>query len=132
MECSTPGFPIHHQLLELAQTHVHGVSDAIQPSHPLSFPPFFSHLQSFLSIRVFYNESVLHIKWLRYWSFIFSISSSSEYSGLISFRSSLIGLTGLISLQSKELSEVFSNTTVEKHQFFGTQPSLWSSSHIHT
>ena len=86
MECSTPGFPIHHQLLELAQTHVHGVSDAIQPSHPLSFPPFFSHLQSFLSIRVFYNESVLHIKWLRYWSFIFSISSSSEYSGLISFR----------------------------------------------
>ena len=76
------------------------------------------------SIRVFSNESVLHIRWPKYWSF--SISPSNEYSGLISFR------TDLISLKSKGLSRVFSNTTIQKHQFFGTQLSLWSNSHIHT
>ena len=79
-----PGFPIHHQLLELAQTHVHRVSDANQASHPLS-----SHLllpSIFPSIRVFSNESVLCIRWPKYWSFIFNISPSNEYSGLISFR----------------------------------------------
>ena len=84
MDCSTPGFPVHHQLWELTQTHVHWVGYAIQPSHPLSsllFPP-----SVFTSIRVFSNESVLHIKWPKYWSFTFSISPSSEYSGLISFR----------------------------------------------
>ena len=67
-----------------AQTHVHGVGDAIQPSHPLS-PPSLPAL-TFSSIRVFSNESVLHIRWPKYWSFSFSISPSSEYSGLISFR----------------------------------------------
>ena len=72
MDCSTPGLPVHHQLLELTQTH------AIQPSHPLSFPsPAF---------RVFSNESVLPIRWPKYWSFSFSISPSNEYSELISFR----------------------------------------------
>ena len=86
--------------------------DAIQPSHPLSSPcpPAFSS-----SIRVFSNESVLHIRWPKYWSFSFSISPSSEYSGLISFR-----IDCWISLQSKGLLRVFSNTTVQKHQFFGT------------
>ena len=82
MDCSTTGLPVHHQLLELAQTHVHLVSDAIQPSQPhcpLLLPP-----SVFPSIRVFYNESVLHIRWPKYWSF--SISPSNEYSGLISFR----------------------------------------------
>ena len=81
------------------------------------------------SIRVFYKESVLHIKWPKYWSFSFNISPSNEYSGLIFF-----GLTGWISLQSKGLtvSRVFSNTTVQQHQFFGAQLSLESSSHIHT
>ena len=69
----------------------------------------------FPSIRVFSNESVLHIRWPKYWSFSFSISPSCEYSGLISFR-----YTGLISLQSKGLSRVFSITTVQKQQFFGT------------
>ena len=88
MDCSIPGLPVHHQLLEFTQTHVHWVSDAIQPSHPLSFP---SPPALNLSIRVFSNESVLHIRWTNYWSFSFSISASSEYSGLISF-----GLTGLI------------------------------------
>ena len=84
MGCSTPGFPVHHQLLELAQTHVHQVSDAIQPSHPLSSPLLLPSI--FPSIRVFYNESVLHIRWPKCWSFSFSISPSNEYSELISFR----------------------------------------------
>ena len=84
MDCSTPGFPVHHQLLELTQTHVHLVGDAIQLPHPQSSPspPAFnlSH------IKVFSNESILHIRWPNYWSFSFSISPSNEYSGLISFR----------------------------------------------
>ena len=84
MDCNTPGFPIHHQLLEIAQTHVHRVGDAIQPSHPLSSLLFSPSI--FPSIRVFPNESVLHIQWPKYWSFSFSISPSNEYSGLISFR----------------------------------------------
>src|SRR5574337_1102334 len=84
MDCRTPGFPIHHQLPELAQTHVHRVSDAIQPSYSLS-----SHLllpSIFLSIRVFPKESVLCIRWPKHWSFSFSISPSNENSGFISFR----------------------------------------------
>ena len=84
MDCSTPGFPVHHQLPELAQTHVHPVHDAIQPSHLLSSPS-----SIFPNIRVFSNESVLCIRpnmWPKYWSFSFRSSSSNEYSGLISFR----------------------------------------------
>ena len=81
MDHSTPSFPIHYQLPELAQTQVHRVSDDIQPSHPLpSLSPVFP------SIRVFSNELVLHIRWPKYWSFSFSFSPSNEYSGLISFR----------------------------------------------
>jgi len=80
MDCITPGFPVHHQHLELAQTHVHRVHDAIQPFHPL-----LPLLSIFHSIRVFSNESVLHIRWPKFWSFSFSISPSSECSGLISF-----------------------------------------------
>ena len=89
MDCSTPVFPVHHQLLELTQTHVHRVGDAIQPSHPLSsaFPP----ASIFPSIRVFSNESVLR-RWAKYWSFSFNISPSNEYSGLISFRMNWLGL----------------------------------------
>ena len=84
MDCSTPGFPVHHQLLELAQTHVHWVSDAIQPSHPLSSPsPAAFNLSQHWG---FSSESVLHIRWPKYWSFSFSINPSNEYSGLISFR----------------------------------------------
>ena len=84
MDWSTPAFPVLHHLLEFAQTHVHWVSDAIQPSHPLS-PPSPPALV-FPSIRVFSNESALSIRWPKYWSFSFSISPSNEYSGLISFR----------------------------------------------
>ena len=91
MDCSTPGFPVHHQLSELTQIHVHRVSDAIQPSHPLSHALLL--LPSiFPSIRVFSNESVLHIRWPKDWSFSFSISPSKEYSGLISFRMTWLDL----------------------------------------
>ena len=123
MDCSTPGLPVHHQLPELTQTRVHWVSDAIQPSHPLS-----SSLPHpiFPSIRVFSDESVLHIRWSKYQSFSFSISPSTEYSGLISSRMDCLDL-----LLFKGLLRVFSKTTVQKHQFFDTQLSLWSSSHIH-
>ena len=116
MDCSTPDFPVHHQLLEFTQAHVHWVGNAIQPSHPvipLLLPP-----SIFPSIKVFSSESVLCIMWPKYWSF--SISPSNEYSGLISFR---IDWFDLLAVQGT-LSRVFSNTTVQKHQFFGTQLSL--------
>ena len=84
MDCSTPGLPVQHQLPDLAQTHVHRVSDAIQPSHPLSSPspPAFNLSQH----QGLFHESVLCTRWPEYWSFSFSISPSNEYSGLISFR----------------------------------------------
>ena len=84
MNCSIPGLSVLHCLLEFAHTHVDGVSDAIQPPHPLSSPT--PPASVFPSIRVFSNESALHIRWPKYWSFSFSISPSSEHSGLISFR----------------------------------------------
>ena len=84
MDCSTPDFPVHHQLPELVQTHVHRVGDAIQPSHPLSSPLLLPSI--FPSIRVFSNESALCIRGPKYWSFSFSISPSNEYSRLISCR----------------------------------------------
>ena len=84
MNSSTLGLPVHYQLLEFTQTHVHRVSDAIQPSHPLSSPsppaPNPSQHQSL------FNESTLHMRWLKYWSFSFSIIPSKEIPGLISFR----------------------------------------------
>ena len=90
MDQSTPGFPALHYLPEFAQTHVHRVSDAIQPSHPLlsPSPPAFSLSHH----QVFSNESVLCIRWPKYWSFSFSISPSSEHSGLISFRMDWLNL----------------------------------------
>ena len=88
MDCSTPGLPVHHQLPEFTQTHVHWVGDAVQPSHPLLLP-----LSIFSSIRVFSNESVLPIRWSKYWSFSFSISPSN--SGLISFRMDWLDLLGV-------------------------------------
>ena len=84
MNCSTPGLPVHHQLPESTQTHVHCVCDAIQPSHPLSSLLLLPSI--FRSIRVFSNESTLHMRWPKYWSFSFSISPSKEHPGLISFR----------------------------------------------
>ena len=85
-----PGLPVHHQLPEITQTHVHRVGDAIQPlilCHSLLLPP-----STFPGIRVFSNESFLYISWPKYWNFSFSISPSNEYSGLISFRMNWLDL----------------------------------------
>ena len=95
MDYSTPIFPVYHRLLELAQSHVHRVSDAIQPSHPLLCPLLL--LPSiFPSIRVFSNESVLRIRWPKYWSFNFSINPSKDYSGLISSRIDWLDLLAVL------------------------------------
>ena len=125
MDCSTPGLPDHHQLQEFTQTHVHWVGDAIQLSHPLSSPspPTFNLSQH---QGVFKWVGSLH-QVAKVLEFQLSISPSNKYSGLISFR-----MDWWISLQSKGLSRVFSNTTVQKHQFFSTQLSSQSNSHIHT
>ena len=122
---STPGLPVHHQLPEFIQAHVHRVSDAIQPSHPLSSPsppaPIPPKSESFPMSQFFT------------WG-----GQSTGVSVLASFLPkksqgwSPSEWTGWISLQSKGLSRVFSNTTVQKHQFFGAQPSSQSNSHIHT
>ena len=111
MNCSMPNFPIHHQLPELSQTHVHPVGDDIQPSHPVSS----------LSLLYFsISKSVLHIRWPKSWSFSFNISPSNEYSVLIP---SIIDWLDLLAVQG---TQVFSNTKVQNHQFFNAQPSLWS------
>ena len=103
-------------------------TESVMPSnHLILCRPLLLLPSIFPSIRVFSNESALHIRWPKYWSFSFNISPSNEHLGLISFR-----WTGWISLQSKGLSRVFSNTTVQRHQFFGAQPSSLSNSHIHT
>ena len=123
IDCSTPGFPVHHQLSGLTQTHVHRVSDAMQPSHPLSSPsPSAFNLPS---IRVFSTESVLLISWPEYWSFSFSISLSNEYSGLISFRMDWLDLLAdsqessptpqYKSIKSMALSFLYSPTLTSIH-----------------
>ena len=116
MDCSMPGLPVHHQLLEFAQTHVHWVSDAIQPSHSLSSPspPAFS----LLSIRVFSSESVLGIRWPKYWSFSFSISPSSEYSGLISFRMDWLDLLAVQETLKSLLQHYSSKASILWHSAF--------------
>ena len=93
MDSSTPGLPVHHQLLEFTQTHVHCVSDAIQPSHPLLSPSLLPSV--FPSIRVFSNESALHIRWPKYWSFSCNISPSSEHPGLIFLRMDWLDLLAI-------------------------------------
>ena len=133
MDCRTPGFPVHHQLPELTQTHVHRVGDAIQPSVPLLLPP--SNLcrslllppSIFPSIRVFPNESSLRTRWPKYWLFSFSISPSNEYSGLVSFRMDWLDLLAAQGTLKSLLQHHSS-----KHQFFHAQLSLWPNSHIHT
>ena len=121
MNRSTPGLPVHHQLLEFSQTHVHWVGNAIQPSHPLSSP-------SPPALNLSQHQGLF--QWVR--------SSHQVAKALASLLPmniqgwSPLGLTSLISLQSKGLSRVFSSTTVKKHQLFGTQHSLWANYHIHT
>ena len=90
MNRSIPGLPVHHQLPEFTQTHVHWVNDAIQPSHPLSSPSPLAPIPP--SIRVFSNESILRMRWPKYWSFSFSIIPFKEIPGLISFRMNWLNL----------------------------------------
>ena len=113
MSHSTPGLPVHHQL---------PCHPAISFCRPLPLLPLIPP-----SIRVFSNESALRMRWPKYWSFSFSISPSNEHSGLISFR-----MDGLDLFLERRLSRVFSNTIVQKHQFFSTQLSSQFNSHIHT
>ena len=103
------------------------IESVILSNHLILCCPLLLLPSVFPSIRVSSSESALHIRWSKYWSFSLSVSPSKEYSELIS-----LGLTGLISLLSKGFSRVFFSTTIQKHQFFGAQPSLWSNSHIHT
>ena len=126
MDCSTPGFPVHHQHPELPQTHVHRVGDAI--NHLILFRPLLLLLSIFPSIRVLSNESVLRIMRPKHWSFSFSISPSNEYSRLISFR---IDWLEFFVVQGT-LKSLLQHRTVQKHQCFSTQLSLWTNSHIHT
>ena len=121
VECSTPGFPVLHYLLEFAQTHVHWVSDAIQPfilCFPLLLLP-----SIFPIIWVFSNESVLCIRWPKYWSF--SISPSNEYSGLISFRIDWFDLLAVQGTLKSLLQHHSLNASILRH-------SLCCNSHIHT
>ena len=120
MGCSTPGILVLHYLLELGQTHAHWVGDAIQPSLPQVSPSpsaFYPSQHQGLFHWVGSSHQVAKVLELQYQSFQWTLSWFS------------LELTGLISLQSKELSRVFSNTTARKHQFLSTQPFLWSHSH---
>ena len=110
------GFPVHHQLLELAQTHVHRVSDAIQPSHPLS--PLLLSPSIFPSIRVFSNESILHIRWPKYWSFSFSINPFNEHPGLISFRTDWFDLLAVQGTLKSLLQHHSSKASILQHSAF--------------
>ena len=119
MDCSTPGLPVHHQLPEITQTHVHRVGDAIQPSHPLSSPslPAFSLSQH---QGLCSSESVLCIKWPKYWSFSFSISPSNEYSGLISFRMDWLHLLAVQGPFKSLLQYHSSKASILRHSAFFT------------
>ena len=160
MDWSTPGFSIHHQLLSSVQFSLVAQScptlsvtnswsllklmsiELVMPSnHLILCRPLLPLSSLFPSIRIFSNESVLHIRWSKYCTFSFSLSPSNEYSALISFRIDWCDLLavqgtlksllqkGLLAQQAKANGHL---TTVQKHQFFGAQLSLWSNSHIHT
>ena len=117
MDCSTTGFPVHHQLPEFVQTHVHWSGDAIQPFHPLSspFPPAFN-----LSQHQGLFQSVLCIRWPKYWSFSFSISPSNEYSGLISFRMDWLDLLAVQETLQSLLQHHGSKASILWHSAFFT------------
>ena len=123
MNCSTPGFPVLHYLLEFAQKHVHWISDAIQPSHPL-LPPFPPALNPFQHQGLF---QTLCIRWPKYWSFSFKHQSFQWI-----FRTDFLSDCLVWSPCCPRNSQESSGTTIQKHQFFDTQPSLWSNSYICT
>ena len=118
MNCSRPGLPAHHQLQEFSQTHVHRVSDAIQPSHPLSSP--FPPAPIPPNIRVFSNESTLHKRWPKYWNFSFSISPSKEHPGLISFRMDWLDLLAVQGTLKSLLQHHSSKASILRHSAFFT------------
>ena len=123
-DCSTPGFPVHHQLPELAQTHVHQVgmpSNRLILCRPLLLLP-----SIFPSIRVFSNETFLHIRWPKYWSFSFSISPSNEYSGLISFRMDWLDLLAVQGTLKSLLQHHNSKASILQRLAFFTGPQLSS------
>ena len=125
MNHSTSGLPVHHQLPESTQTHVHQVGDAIQTSHPLSSPsPSAFNLSQHQGLSQWVNSAS--------GGQTIGVSASTSVLPMNTQDWSPLGWTGWISLQSKGLSRVFSTTTVQKHQFFCTQLSLQSNSHIHT
>ena len=113
---STPGLPVLHCLPELAQTHAHRVGDAIQPSHPLSSPLLLPPILP--SIRVCSNESVICIRWPKYWSFSVSISPSNEYSGLISFRMDWLDLLAVQGTLKSLLQHHSSEASIIQHSAF--------------
>ena len=123
MDCSTPGLPVHHQFSEFTQTHVHWIGDAIQTISS-SVIPFSSHLHSVPASGSFPTSQFFA-------SGGQSIGASASVLPVNIQIWFSLRWTGWIFLQSKGLSRVFSNTTVQKHQFFSAQPFLWSSSHIH-
>ena len=114
MNCSMPGLLVHHQLPEFIQTHVHWISDAIQPSHPLLLPPIPP------SIRVFSNESTLRMRWPKYWSFSFSISPSNEHPELISFRMDWLDLLAVQGTLKSLLQHHSSKASILRHSAFFT------------
>ena len=124
MDCSTPGFSVLHHLPELAQTHVHRVNDAIQPSHPQS--PLSPPASNLSQHQGFSSKSALHIR-LMYWSFSFSTSPSNEYLGLIPFRIDWFDLFAVQGSLKGLLQHLSSEASI-----LHAQPSLWSKSHILT
>ena len=124
MECSIPGFPVHYQKPETTQIQVHWVSDAIQSSHPLLSLLLLPSIIP--SIKVFSNESVLHIRCPKYWSFIFSIRPSSEYSELISFRIDWLDLLAVQGTLKSLLQHHSSKASILQHSAF-----FRSKSYIH-
>ena len=118
-----PGFPVLYYLPSLLKLMF--IESVIPCNHFVLCHPLLLLPSIIPSIRGFSNELSLCIRGPKHWRFYFSISPSNEYSGLIP-----LGLTGLISLLSKGLSREDSNITIHRHQFFGTQPSLWSNSHV--
>ena len=118
MNRSTPGLPVHHQLPEFTQTHVHGVGDAIQPSHPLSSPSLPPPIPP--SIRVFSNESTLCMRWPKYRSFSFSIISSKEHPGLISFRMDWLDLLAVQGTLKSLLQHYNSKASILRRSAFFT------------
>ena len=118
MNRSTPGLPVHHHLPEFTQTHVHRVRDAIQPSHPLSSPS--PPALNPPSIRVFSNESTLHMRWPKYWSFSFSIIPSKKFLGLTSFRMDWLDLPAVQGTLKSLFQHHSSNASILRRSAFFT------------